>query len=125
MADITPYLANKLLDHVLKHVSYTSPTTVYVSLHTADPTDAGTSEVTGGSYARQAASFASASGKVSATNADLTYTNMPACTVTHVGIWDNNSGGNLLFYGPLIASQTLASGNTFTIASGNLTETAS
>ena len=41
MAELSNYLENKLLDHILKNVSYTSPTTVYVGLFTSDPTDAG------------------------------------------------------------------------------------
>ncbi len=54
MAEFSNYLENKVLDHVLRNTSYTSPTTVYVGLYTSDPTDAGSgTEVSGGSYARQ------------------------------------------------------------------------
>ena len=42
MAEFSNYLENKILDHVLKNISYTSPTTAYVGLFTSDPTDAGT-----------------------------------------------------------------------------------
>ena len=32
---LSNYLENKILDHVFRNTSYTSPTTVYVSLHSA------------------------------------------------------------------------------------------
>ena len=63
MAELSDYLEDKLLDHVLRGTSYTSPTTVYVGLYTTDPGDdnSGT-EVSGGSYARQVLSVTTASG---------------------------------------------------------------
>jgi hypothetical protein len=39
MAELSNFLENKLLDHVLRNTSYTSPTTVYVGLYTSDPAD--------------------------------------------------------------------------------------
>jgi hypothetical protein len=49
MAELSNFLENSLLDHVLRGTSYTSPTTVYVGLYTSDPGDdnSGT-ECTGG-----------------------------------------------------------------------------
>ena len=52
----TPYLENKLLDHVLTNTAYTAPTTLYVSLWNGDPLSGG-SEVTGSGYSRQSAAF--------------------------------------------------------------------
>ncbi len=54
------YLRGKVTDHVLRNVAYTSPTIVYVSLHTSDPTIAGTpgTEISAGWYARQVGTFA-------------------------------------------------------------------
>ena len=56
------YLENKLIDHSLGTTTFTKPTTVYAALYTVAPSDssAGT-EVTGGSYARQAITFSAAS----------------------------------------------------------------
>jgi hypothetical protein len=45
---------------------------------------------------------------------------MPAVTVTHIGVFDASSGGNLLFHGALSASVVAASGDTFTIAANDL-----
>lgn len=123
MADAkSDYLENKILDHVLKHTAYTSPTTVYCALFTSNPTDANSgTEVTGGSYARQAITFGSASSGSSTTTADLVFSGMPAATVTHFGIYDASSAGNLLYYGAFTASKTTTSGDTLTITAGNLT----
>lgn len=126
MSAASDYLENELLDHVLSNAAYTSPTTVYVGLFTSDPTDAGTgTEVSGGSYARESASFATASGGSASTNADITFTTATANwgTITHVGIYDASTAGNLLFHGAVTTSKTIESGDTFQISSGNLTIT--
>ena len=53
------YLENALINATLRDTTYTSPATVYVSLWTTDPTDAGSgTEVSGGSYARTAVTLA-------------------------------------------------------------------
>ena len=41
-------------------------------------------------------------------------------TVTHMGIFDASSGGNLLWHGALTASKTVADGDTLTFAVGNI-----
>jgi len=58
----TDFLENKIINHVLRNTAYTAPATVYAALFTATPgeSSAGT-EVTGGSYARQAATFSAPS----------------------------------------------------------------
>lgn len=120
------YLENALVNATLRNTSYTSPATVYVSLHTADPTDAGSgTEVTGGSYARKSATFAAPSNGVSATSADVTFDQATASwgLITHIGIWDALTTGNLLYHTPLTTSKTIDSGDIFKIASGSLTVT--
>ena len=63
MAEMSNYLENALLNGTLNATTYTAPTTVYVSLWTTNPNDdASGAEVTGGSYARTAVSFATAVG---------------------------------------------------------------
>lgn len=120
------YLERKDLDHNLGTTTYTKPTAVYVSLHTASPTDANTggTEVTGGSYARKVMTFSAAattSGVSSAANAsDIVWTNLPSTTITHVGIYDASTTGNLLYYAPLSASKTIGSGDGYTISTGQL-----
>ena len=66
MAEFSNYLENALINAVLRNTSYTSPTTVYVSLYTTDPTDADSgTEVSGGLYARTAVTFGAPSNDVS------------------------------------------------------------
>lgn len=115
------YLRDKIIKHVLGEASYTMPTNVYLALYTTNPTVADTgTEVTGGSYARQQLSFASASGGVKVSNTSETFTSMPTTTVTHWGIRDASSGGNLLYFGAFDLPIALTSGNNLPIASGDI-----
>jgi hypothetical protein len=126
MAAISNYLENALINATLRNTAYSSPATVYVGLFTTDPTDAGTgTEVSGGSYSRESATFAAPSNGVSSTNADIQFDQATANwgTVTHFGIFDALTAGNLLYHGVLTASKTIETGDVFKIASGNLTVT--
>ena len=79
--NLTNYAEDKLLDHLLGTAAYTMPT-AYVALYTVAPTDSSSgTEVTGGSYARQAVSFASSSGGATSNTANIDFTGMPSCTV--------------------------------------------
>jgi hypothetical protein len=128
MAEFSNFLENALINAVLRNTTYTSPATVYVSLYTTDPTDADTgTEVSGGSYARTAVTFGSPSNGVSTNSADVTF---PTCTsswgtVTHIGIHDASTSGNLLFHTPLDTAKTIDSGDIFKIETGNLSVTLS
>lgn len=124
MTKMTNYLESKLANHVLKNTAYTPPTTLYVAMHTADPTETGTvSEITTATfatYARKAVTLGAESGGVCLNSADVTWDNCPAITISHLSIWDALTGGNALFYGPLTAAQVMASGNTFRLPTGQL-----
>ena len=128
MAEMSNYLENALLNATLNGTTYTAPATVYVSLWTSDPTDAGSgTEVTGGSYARTAVSFATASGTSGnvLNDADVTFPTATASwgTVGWIGINDNSSGGNLLYHTALDTSKTIDTGDIFKISTGNLSVT--
>ena len=126
MSEFSNYLENALINAVLRNTTYTSPATVYVSLWTTDPTDAGSgTEVSGGSYARTAVTFASPSGGVTSNSADVTFPQATASwgTVAYIGLNDASTSGNLLFHTPLDTSKTIDSGDIFKIASGSLTVT--
>lgn len=116
------YLETELLDHVFANNAYTSPTTVYVSLHTANPDeDASGTEVSGGGYARQAGSF-TVSGNTATTSAAIEYATATAAygTVSHVAIWDASTAGNMLAYAALTASKSIDTGDVFRIPAGDL-----
>ncbi len=126
----THYLEKKLLDHVLRNVAYSQPATVYLALYTATPNDqGGGTELIGNAYARQAITFGAATdngasvGGQSATTVDILFPVATANwgTITHVGIFDAVSAGNLLYYGALTASKTINSGDQFKVSAGQLT----
>lgn len=117
------YLENKLLNHVLRGVSYTAPDKVYVALYTSDPTDTDIGvEVSGGSYERCEVTFTSpVAGEVS----NATDIFFPEATanwgeVTHFGIRDAATGGNLLFHGEAEPSKVVLSGDQLIIKAGQL-----
>lgn len=119
------YLENKLLDHQTGKTSYTMPS-VWVGLYTAAPSDAGGgTEVSGGSYARKSTAGAdwnaASAGSTSNANAITFVTATGAWgTVTHFGLFDASTAGNLLRWAALGASKTIASGDTASFAAGAL-----
>lgn len=126
MAEMSNYLENALINATLRNTAYTSPTTVYVGLHTADPTDAGSgTEVSGGSYARTSVTFGSPSNGTSTNSAAVEFPQATGSwgTVSHIGIWDASSTGNLLYHTALDTSKTIETGDIFKIASGSLSVT--
>ena len=130
MAEMSNYLENALLNATLNGTTYTAPATVYVSLWTTDPTDAGSgTEVSGGSYARTAVSFATASGTSGnvLNDADVTFPTATASwgTVGWIGINDAATSGNLLYHTALDTAKAIDSGDIFKIATGNLSVTLS
>jgi hypothetical protein len=126
MAEMSNYLENALINATLRNTSYTSPSVVYLALYTDDPTDADTgTEITGGSYARQSITFGAPSNGTSTNSAAIEF---PAATanwgvVTHVGIRDALTSGNLLYHTALDASKTINTGDIFKILTSNLSVT--
>ena len=126
MAEFTNYLENKLLDHVLRKVTYTSPTTAYVGLFTDAPDDTGAgTEVSGGSYARVSVSVTTASAGAVTSSANVTFPQATGSwgTISHLAIFDALTSGNMLMYTELTTSKVIGNGDIFQISSGNLSVT--
>lgn len=126
MSAMSNYLENKLNDHALGTTSYTMPTQVYVALYLSDPTDADSgTEVTAGAYARIAVDFGASSGGVATNTNAVTFTASGGNygTVTHVGLRDASTSGNLLFHGPLSSSRTINDGESLVFEIGSMTNT--
>lgn len=137
MSAFSNYLEDKILAWAFEGTAWTTaaPTTLYISLHTADPGDTGANEVSGGSstgvYARIGVAATSGwttttAGTASSTNAaDIVFpatgTVNWSATVTHVGIWDAVSSGNMLFNGAISPSKTVSSGDVFKFLANQLT----
>lgn len=119
--------ANRLLDASLGVATYTAPTgSMKLALATsASSASAAGTEVSGGSYARQNITFGSASAGSSSNTGTVTFTNMPAATVTHVDIYDSNGTPRRAWFGALSASKTTASGDTLSFATSSVTITLS
>ena len=116
------YLETKVLDHVFGGTAYTAASTLYLALHTSNPDedDSGT-EVSGGGYARQTVAFTT-SGNTTSNTAAVEYDTATANygTVTHVGVYDASTAGNLLAYAALSSSKTIETGDVFRVPAGDL-----
>ena len=128
MGSITDFLENELLDHIFNG-AYTPPATIYLALATADPTDAATgaamNEVANtGSYARTAITFGAAASRRVTQNATVTFPQAtgPWGTVTHWAVVDSatHGAGNVLSHGALVDPKSVVSGNTPSVASGEV-----
>ena len=124
MAGFTDYLEDKVLDHVFGGSSYSAPGTLYVGLFTSAPSDTGGgTEVSGGSYARKSMPAMPVSGTTQATNgAAVEFVTATGSwgTITHTGIFDASSSGNLLCWAALSASKVVASGDVIRFDAGDL-----
>ena len=142
MSAMSDFLENKLIDQLFRGQTAPTTTTLYVGLLTAAPSDSGGgTEVSGGSYARvsvasslanwagtQAAASTVASsgtGGQTSNNAASTFPTPAATwgTVTHFGIYDAASAGNLLFWGALTISKTINQADTVTFPAASLSIT--
>lgn len=129
MGSLSDFAEGELLDHVFNG-SYTPPSTVYLALCTADPTDAATGAsmnecANSGSYAREAITFGAAASRQVAQSGTVTFTQATGSwgTVTHWAVVDTDTygAGNVLAAGQFGVSKSIVSGNTPSIAGGEIT----
>jgi len=116
------YLETEILDHVFGGNAYTAPTTHYLALFTAAPGETGGgTECTGTSYARTAVTF-TVSGNEATNSAAVEFASAGNNwgTITHVGVFDALTSGNLMAYGTLTASKTVETGDVFRVPAGDL-----
>ena len=124
MSAASNWLEDQILNITLRGQAWTTIPAPYVALFTTDPTDAGTgTEVTGGAYARQAGTFDAPS--TPGTTQNSAVVQFPTATedwgtVTHVGIYDAVTGGNLLYHGPLTSSRIINTGGSLRFPEGDL-----
>lgn len=133
MAGFVDSVEQALLDHFFTDPPYTPPTTMYIGLSSTTPTDAGGNftEPSSGSYARvstTAADWGAATGTAPATKSSTATKTFPAATgdwvggsnLTHFGLFDASSSGNLLCWGALGTPKPVLSGDTPSFPSGAL-----
>jgi len=125
----TRYLEGKILDHVLRNIPYTPPTTIYLALFTADPGEAGgiATEITDPAYQRKAVTFSTAvddveSGKLVKSTIDLDFAQATTewGTVTHVMLMDAPTEGNGLYYGTVTNPKAISVGDFIKVPASEL-----
>lgn len=125
MSAISDYAEKAMLDWVLLGATPTRPSAIYLALFTAAPSDSGGgTEVTGFGYARQAVTFNAASSPGgtadNSTAPSFTASGGNFGTVTHLGLFDAVSGGNLLWHGALTSSRIINDGDTLTFPASSI-----
>lgn len=124
MNNLSNYAEKKIMDHIFKVLSFTQPANIFVSFHTANPGEDGSgAECSGNAYARTQCNIWNAAASRSAANTEIiTFPQATGAwgTVTHYGIWDAATDGNMLAYGALSESKVIVSGNIPTIAAGGI-----
>jgi len=120
--------SNTFETHVLSYVftatSVTRPTAWYVALFTSNPAeDASGTEVStsGTAYVRKTVSF-TVSGNLATNSGAIEFPTATSSfgTVTHIGVFDASTSGNLIAYSALSASKAIATGDVFRIPAGDL-----
>lgn len=114
--------ANRLLDASFGTAAYTAPTgsmKLALASTTGTNTTAGT-EISGGSYARATIAMTAASAGSTPNTSTITFSNMPAVTVTGIDIYDSNGTPRRAWWGALTASKTTASGDSLSFAASSI-----
>jgi len=136
------YLETSILDHVLGVAAFTAPTALHLGLTIQDPTESGAYEAlyepgpiagTGG-YNRavvttefDAAAVGTVLGQTIGATSTMTGTitygaaSLDWGTITHWGLYDAATAGNMLYYGEFTTAKAINSGDTVQISSGDLT----
>lgn len=116
MAAFSNYMEDQITAWINGTTFAAAPTNTFVQLYSQDPTDAGSS--TGALYTR--VSYAASgwtrgtagAGTLSNTNAITMQSSAgSAATASHFAVFDASTSGNMLFYGALSASKSIAVGD--------------
>lgn len=119
------YLEDAVLNATLVNGQSYAAGNVYAALYSVTPTESTSgTELSGSNYSRQQVTF-TVSGGTATSNAAVTFGAASANWSTAVAwaICDASSSGNILYYGSLVPTQTVLSGNSLTFASGDITVT--
>ena len=113
-----------VLNWLLTAGSATRPTAWYLALFTSNPDeDASGTEVStvGTAYVRQSATF-TVSGNTASNSAAIEFPTATASygTVSHVGVYDASTGGNLIAYAALTTAKAIDTGDVLRVNLGEL-----
>lgn len=123
----TDYFETKFLN-VLRGTPFSAPSALYIGLYLSSPCESGTGgiEASYTGYERVAITFDAPTdmnnGKGTKNSTVLTFALAPSDsgTVTHIGISDAKTGGNMLLYGKLTDSLTIKANEAPTIQKGEI-----
>lgn len=123
----TDYTKRALLDLVFGGVAFTPPANVYLGAGTALTGDTLT-EWTESTYARSQAAFTAATSGVGTcpnTDAETLCASVAdgTFTISHYGIWDDATSGNLLVTGQINSSKVVNIGDSFSFPAGSVIAT--
>ena len=127
MSAMSAYLELKVLDHVCSVTAYTMPSNVYVGLSTwSFGDDNSGTELSGNNYARKEATFSAASSGAITNSGTVEFNAATGSwgSVSHFGIFDASTSGNLLLHGAFAAAKTITTGDILRINAGDLDITA-
>jgi len=118
------FLETEILDHVFGGNAYTAPATLYLALFTSNPDEDGSGtevSTSGTAYARQTVTF-TVSGNTATTDAAVEFPTATASfgTVSHVGVYDASTAGNLLGYAALTTAKAIDTGDVLRVPAGDL-----
>jgi hypothetical protein len=120
--------ANMIINARLGTSSFVPPVTPVLCrlmVVNGNATALGTELPTGGGYVAgtgaPVVTFASAASQSAGNNTAVIVTNMPACTIVGVELWDSSGSPRRMEYCPLTASKTCNAGDTFELTVGELT----
>jgi len=119
MAGLSDYLEPIVLDYVFNNTAPAAVAAVWIQLHTADPTDVGTTAIAT-ENTRKSCSFSAATGGAITTDALLEWVSVAGTEqYTFFSLWTLATGGSCLWTGTVTANSVTA-GDTFQIAAGDL-----
>ena len=117
--DFSNYLANKLIDATVRNIPYDTPEEVFIALYTTDPTkeDLG-AEVREASYNRQEVVMSVPVEGKSENTAQIDFSEATSNwgLVSYIGIRDEASDGNLLYFTRLDNAKDILTGDQFRIS---------
>jgi hypothetical protein len=125
MAAISTAEVQNFLAAITGQASWSAPTgnrmlRLYTTANGSD-TSAATPEVSGGSYTPQIVAWDAPSGRSIQNNGAVTFTAMPATTVSAVEVYDSTGTPRRLLWGPLTSPKTVDAGDTLTFADNSIT----
>jgi hypothetical protein len=122
-----------ILNGIIQDPAYAGYATLYIALSTTTPTEAGGNftEPSGGAYARVstvAADWSAASGTAPAVKTNSAVKTFPTASadwssganMTHFGLYDASTAGNLKWWGALTTAKPVLNGDTASFGAGAL-----